>query len=270
MKNGEIWYVRFYPQVGKEIAKTRPAVIVSDDAIVSRLGLRTIVPVTEYKANLATSPWYPTLLSTKQNGLKKKSIVDCIQIKSMDASRFIERIGVKVVSTTISEFPAIVGHKGTIQPLILNGQISNYHCEANWNWVRQEYQIQDGMDGKPSTNHIYFSDGGELILCDRAVLKTLKDRLYLLRTIDGKEGYLELFDPNKQDGTDDRSTLSLDPQLVEVRALVIKADERAIEGLGVAIETKAIARKSDTVLSTHASFSCYYHCPFKVTNMNGL
>ena len=163
--------------------------------------------------------------------------------------RFIERIGTQVVSTTISQFPAVVGHRGTVIPLILNGQISNYHCEINWNWVKQEYQVQDGMDGKPSTNHIYSStDGGELVLCDRAVLKTLKDRLYLIRTVDGKEGYLELFDPNKQDGTNDRSTLSLDPQLVEVRALVVKADERAIEGLGVAIETKAIAQKNSAAI----------------------
>lgn len=170
-------------------------------------------------------------------------------IEAVFELRFIERIGTQVVSTTISQFPAVVGHRGTVIPLILNGQISNYHCEINWNWVKQEYQVQDGMDGKPSTNHIYSStDGGELVLCDRAVLKTLKDRLYLIRTVDGKEGYLELFDPNKQDGTNDRSTLSLDPQLVEVRALVIKADERAIEGLGVAIATNAIAQRNSAAI----------------------
>ena len=164
--------------------------------------------------------------------------------------RFIEQNGTQRASTAIDKFPAIVGHKGTVIPLILNGQISSYHCEINWNWVKQEYQVQDGMDGKPSTNHIYSSkDGGELVLCDRAVLKTLKDRVYLMRTMGGKEGYLELFDPAKEVGGDGRSTLSLDPQLVEVRALVLKADERAIEGLGVAIETKAIAQKNSAAIS---------------------
>lgn len=170
--------------------------------------------------------------------------------------RFVERIGTKVVSTTISEFPAVVGHLGTVQPLILNGQISNYHCGIDWNWVRQEYQVQDGMDGRPSTNHIYSStDGGELVLCDRAVLKTLKDRLYLLRTIEGKEGYLELFDPKKQTSGDDRSTLDLAPELVELRATAIEAKSSAgeaksdaIDAKGIALESKAIAEKNSVAI----------------------
>ena len=162
--------------------------------------------------------------------------------------RFVEKTDTRIVSTTIDKFPAIVGHKGTVQPLILNGQISNYHCEVNWNWVKQEYQVQDGMDGKPSTNHLYFSDGGESVICDRAVLKTLKDKVYLLRTIDGKEGFLELFDPNQERGGDIRSTLDLDPRLVEFRATAIDAKEKAIEGLGVANETKAIVQKNSVAI----------------------
>ncbi|WP_366929822.1 type II toxin-antitoxin system PemK/MazF family toxin, partial [uncultured Thiodictyon sp.] len=32
MKRGEVWWVEFDPSVGTEICKTRPAVIVSNDA----------------------------------------------------------------------------------------------------------------------------------------------------------------------------------------------------------------------------------------------
>ena len=162
--------------------------------------------------------------------------------------RFIECIGTQRVSTTIDKFPAIVGHRGTVIPIILNGQISTYHCEINWNWVKQEYQVQDGMNGKPSTNHIYYSDGGELEQCDRAVLKTLTDRVYLMRTLEGKEGYLELFDPKKEVAGDGRSTLSLDPQLVELRVIAIDAKAKAIEGLDAAIEIKAIAQKNSAAI----------------------
>ena len=163
--------------------------------------------------------------------------------------RFIEQIGTQKVSTTIDKFPATVGHKGTVRPVILNGQISSFHCKIDWNFFRQEYQVEDGVDGKPSTNHIYSSEnGGELVLCDRAVLRTPSDRVYLMRTNDGKEGYLELFDPNKQPGGNPRSTLSLDPELIELKALASKADERAIEGLGVAIETKAIVQKNSEAI----------------------
>ena len=162
--------------------------------------------------------------------------------------RLIEQIGTQRVSTAIESFPAVVGHKGSIRPLILNGQISNYHCTIEWNWVRQEYQVKDGMDGKPSTNHIYYSDGGELDQRDIATLRTLSDRVYLMSTLDGKQGYLELFDPKKQVGGDDRSTLDLDPDLVEFKAIAINANEKAIEGLGVAIETKAIAQKNSAAI----------------------
>lgn len=166
--------------------------------------------------------------------------------------RFIEQIETQIVSTTIDKFPAIVGHKGTVKPLILNGQISNYHCTVNWNWVQQEYQVQDGMDGKPSTNHIYYSDGGELIEVDRAVLKTLKDRVYLMRTIQGKEGYLELFDPNKEIGGDTRSTLDIDPRLVELRATAIEAKDKAIEGLGVANEGLGVANETKKIVQKNS------------------
>mgnify|MGYP000217430900 CR=1 FL=1 len=162
--------------------------------------------------------------------------------------RFVEKVDTRIVSTTIDKFPAVIGHRGSVQPVILNGQISSYHCEINWNWVKQEYQVQDGMDGKPSTNHIYFSDGGESVLCDRAVLKTLKDRVYLIRTIDGKEGYLELFDPMQERGGDTRSTLDIDPRMVEFRATAIDAKEKALEGLGVANETKVIVQKNSEAI----------------------
>ena len=157
--------------------------------------------------------------------------------------RLVERIDTRIVSTAIDKFPAIIGHKGTVQPLILNGQISSFHCSVEWNWVKQEYQIEDGMDGRPSTNHIYFSEnGGESVLCDRAILKTPKDRLYLLRTIEGKEGYLELFDPKKEWVENAQSTLDLDPQLVEFRATAIDAKEKAIDAKGTAIEAKELAQ----------------------------
>jgi len=166
--------------------------------------------------------------------------------------RFVEKSDDRVVTTTISKFPAIVGRGGagvTVVPVILKSQISGQHCTINWNWIHQQYQVQDGVDGKPSTNHIYSSnDGGELVLCDKAVLKTPKDRVYLLSLVDGQEGYLELFDPRKQQGGDQRSTLSLDPELIEFKALAIKAEEKAVEGLGVANETKVIVQKNSDAI----------------------
>jgi mRNA interferase MazF len=53
MRRSEIWLVRLDPTVGTEISKTRPAVIVNDNAI-GVLPLKVIVPITDWKEIFAT------------------------------------------------------------------------------------------------------------------------------------------------------------------------------------------------------------------------
>lgn len=88
----EIWMVEFYPKVGSEIAKLRPAVVVSSNEI-GRLPLKTIVPITEWSAQYAHYPWMVKLEANAINGLSKISAVDCFQIKNFSHERFSEKLG---------------------------------------------------------------------------------------------------------------------------------------------------------------------------------
>jgi len=72
MRRGEIWLINLDPTVGAEIRKTRPAVIVNDDAV-GILPLKVIVPITDWKDRYAVAPWMVRLDPDRNNGLTKPS-----------------------------------------------------------------------------------------------------------------------------------------------------------------------------------------------------
>jgi len=80
------------PTVGAEIKKTRPAVIVNDDAI-GILPLRVIVPITDWKDRYAVAPWLVRLEPDAENGLDKPSAADAFQVRSVAQERFVRRLG---------------------------------------------------------------------------------------------------------------------------------------------------------------------------------
>jgi len=109
----EIWMVEFYPKVGSEIAKLRPAVVVSSNEI-GRLPLKTIVPITEWSAQYSFYPWMVKLEKSPENELSKTSAIDCFQIKNFSHERFFERLGV-VESSTLASIHATI--LKTLNPL---------------------------------------------------------------------------------------------------------------------------------------------------------
>jgi mRNA interferase MazF len=92
MLKGEIWLINLDPTVGAEIRKTRPAVIVSEDAM-GILPLRLIVPLTEWKEHYKVAPWMIFVKPEPMNGLTKPSAADAFQIRSVSEERFVNRIG---------------------------------------------------------------------------------------------------------------------------------------------------------------------------------
>jgi mRNA interferase MazF len=92
MRRGEIWLINLDPTVGAEITKTRPSVIVSDDAI-GILPLKVIVPITDWKDQYAAAPWMVRLEPDRANSLEKLSAADTFQVRSVAQERFVRRLG---------------------------------------------------------------------------------------------------------------------------------------------------------------------------------
>lgn len=92
MLRGEVWLVRLDPTVGTEISKTRPAVVVSDDAI-GILPLKVVVPITDWKEPFTARPWMVYLEPTPRNGLSKLSGADTFQIRSVSETRLVKCLG---------------------------------------------------------------------------------------------------------------------------------------------------------------------------------
>ncbi len=92
MRRGEIWLINLDPTLGAEIRKTRPAVIVNDDAI-GVLPLKVIVPITDWKERYRIAPWMVELLPNTTNGLAKPSSADAFQVRSLSQDRFVRRLG---------------------------------------------------------------------------------------------------------------------------------------------------------------------------------
>jgi mRNA interferase MazF len=88
---GEIWLVEFEPNVGSEIDKVRPAVVVSVPGF-TNLPLRIVVPVRGmiHTRNFA---WFIPLNQSVLNHLSKDSEIDASQIHSSDMQRFVKKIG---------------------------------------------------------------------------------------------------------------------------------------------------------------------------------
>jgi mRNA interferase MazF len=92
MRRSEIWLINLDPTIGAEIRKTRPAVIVSDDAL-GILPLKVIVPITDWKPNYAVADWMVKLDSDSKNNLSKTSTADCFQVRSVSQLRMVSKVG---------------------------------------------------------------------------------------------------------------------------------------------------------------------------------
>jgi mRNA interferase MazF len=90
-RRGDVYWVRLDPVIGSEIAKTRPAVIISND-IGNQFSARVIVaPLTT--GGLGRVYPFEVLVPAHEGGLSQDSKVVLDQIRTIDKQRLGSRIG---------------------------------------------------------------------------------------------------------------------------------------------------------------------------------
>jgi len=85
MKQFEIYLVNLDPTVGSEIKKSRPAVIVSPDAMNKILNTVIIAPLT------STQKGYPSRVPSNLESKKGEIVLD--QLRAIDKIRLVKKLG---------------------------------------------------------------------------------------------------------------------------------------------------------------------------------
>lgn len=92
LRSGELYWVNLDPTIGDAIKKKRP-VVVLNGGHEKHLRLAIVVPITSWNPAWVDNPFFVLLEPTARNGLKKKSVIDCFQVRAISHGRFLEKSG---------------------------------------------------------------------------------------------------------------------------------------------------------------------------------
>ena len=91
---GDVVYVNLEPNIGSETGKKRPCLVIQNN-INNKYAPTTIITVITSKRRLENKKKYPThvWINKGEGGLTIDSIIQCEQIRTIDKSQMIKKIG---------------------------------------------------------------------------------------------------------------------------------------------------------------------------------
>src|SRR5438477_61249 len=84
IRRGMVIDMKLDPVVGSETGKTRPCVVVTNDLYNDRVPVIQVTPLTEWTEKKARIVTNVAIEPTRQNGLTKRSVADCLQSRPVD------------------------------------------------------------------------------------------------------------------------------------------------------------------------------------------
>ena len=114
-KRGEIYPTALDPTVGQEIQKTRPALVIQND-ISNRVTNVTIVAPITSTVRFPLNPVHVLLTADQNTGLSVVSIALLNQVRAVDRSRLVKRLG-KVDARTLEQVDEAIRISMGLKPL---------------------------------------------------------------------------------------------------------------------------------------------------------
>lgn len=108
IQRGQIWDVEFDPQVGAELSRKHPAVVMNIPTV-GRLPLCIVVPITTGKPSFSQFPWMMPISANTRNGLHHDSFADAFQVKSIATTRLVKLRGM-LSQQQLNELAAIIAY----------------------------------------------------------------------------------------------------------------------------------------------------------------
>ena len=84
LKRGMVIDVDLNPTKGSETGKVRPCVVVTNNVFNERVPVIQVVPMTGWSEKKGRIKTNVEIVPSSQNGLSKKSVIDCLQTRPID------------------------------------------------------------------------------------------------------------------------------------------------------------------------------------------